>query len=186
MTAAASKYKIRRCAMDDLEPVLRIENASFPDPYDRRTFAYFIFSDPDGFLVAEDDGSIVGCVVTSTREGHGLIISIAVAPERKREGIGSKLLEAALRHLATRSDEVYLQVSVKNLEAIDFYHKFSFREAGLIKNYYQNGDDAYVMVLKDIKNRARRDASNGPRRTCAKDPARLSPSIQPDVVRHKR
>ena len=129
--------------------VLQIEKISFPDPYDRDTFSYFLRSEPGGFLVVHDgDGTILGYVIASSRYGYGLVMSIAVLPDQKRRGIGSMLMQAALNYLRSKVRQVYLQVSTTNAEAIAFYRKFSFHETGRISKYYPNGDDAVVMAIE--------------------------------------
>jgi amino-acid N-acetyltransferase len=58
------------------------------------------------FLVAEDDGAVVGCVAVDIFWADlGEVKSLAVTPGRLREGIGAALVEAAeqdARHLGVR------------------------------------------------------------------------------------
>jgi ribosomal-protein-alanine N-acetyltransferase len=81
-------------------------------------------------------------------------VSIAVLKEYRRRGIGSKLLEETIR--ASRefydAEAIYLEVRVSNKPAISLYEKFGFKKARIIRGYYMDGEDAYVMVkrLKEI------------------------------------
>jgi len=55
-------------------------------------------------LVAEEDGEVIGYLAASaarigTQDGWGLIGPIAVLPSRHRQGIGTALMEEALRRL---------------------------------------------------------------------------------------
>lgn len=55
-------------------------------------------------LVAEENGEVIGQLVASaarigTQDGWGLIGPLAVTPARHRQGIGSALMEEALRRL---------------------------------------------------------------------------------------
>ncbi len=127
---------------------MEIENASFPDPYDRLTFSHIVQSEPDGLLVSEADGAVVGYVIASAEGGTGLIISIAVSKTRRGRGVGSMLMRAALDYLSGKVKRVDLQVSLKNKEAIDLYRKFSFQERRRIPGYYSNGDDALAMTFE--------------------------------------
>jgi len=45
------------------------------------------------------------------------------------------------------ADRIYLEVSVKRLEAIKFYRKFGFKIVSKIDRYYNDGSDAYIMEL---------------------------------------
>jgi [ribosomal protein S18]-alanine N-acetyltransferase len=139
---------IRRSRFSDLDEILKIEETSFPDPYDRPTFLHLLLSEPGGFLVAEEKGIILGYVVATTGEGRGLIVSIAVSYDHKRRGIGAKLLHEALAYLVDRRvEQVELQVGATNTAAIQMYEKkFYFHFSHRIRRYYHNGEDALVMV----------------------------------------
>ena len=82
------------------------------------------------------------------RVGH--VISIAVLQEYRRRGIGSALMSEALRVFRERYDvdAVYLEVRVSNQPAINMYERFGFVKARLVKGYYRDGEDAYVMVKR--------------------------------------
>lgn len=142
---------LRRCKEKDLNQVLQIERICFKHPYNHFTFLYFLMKEPDGFYVAEENGRIIGYVISSVKGGKGTIISIAVIPEFRRKGIGSKLMKESLNFLSKKVDHVELQVKVSNIEAISFYRKLGFEEIGLIPNYYPDSEDALVMSKK-IKN----------------------------------
>lgn len=48
------------------------------------------------FLVAHVDGVLIGCAGLEVHGGHGLLRSVAVLPDRQRDGVGSKLVDATL------------------------------------------------------------------------------------------
>ncbi|MGQ9718677.1 MAG: ribosomal protein S18-alanine N-acetyltransferase [Nitrososphaerales archaeon] len=139
---------VRRCGDQDLDQVLAIERVCFKHPYDYLTFFYFLTKEPEGFYVAEENGHILGYAIFSSKDDKGNVISIAVLPEFRRRGIGSKLLEEGLEFLSKKVKEVELQVRVGNREAINFYRRFGFREKCLIYNYYPDGEDALVMLKR--------------------------------------
>jgi ribosomal-protein-alanine N-acetyltransferase len=141
---------LRRCKEKDLDKVLQIERICFRHPYDYFTFLYFLMRKTDGFYVAEENGRIIGYVISSVRDGKGNIVSIAVLPEFRRKGIGSRLMEESLNFLSKKVDYVELQVGVSNKEAIGLYRRLGFEEVGFVPNYYLNGEDALIMS-KDIK-----------------------------------
>ncbi len=82
------------------------------------------------------------------------LVSIAVLEEYRRRGIGSKLLENSIRAALEIYDaeSMYLEVRVSNEPAIRLYEKYGFKKVRIIKGYYMDGEDAYVMVkrLKEI------------------------------------
>ena len=99
-------------------------------------------------------GVIVKSIRSTFLESHkvGHVISIAVLPEHRKKGIGSSLLGEAIRLMKAKYDvdAVYLEVRVSNYDAINLYEKFGFRKARIIRSYYRDGEDAYVMVKDDL------------------------------------
>ena len=125
---------------------MRIEEVSFPNPYTRSVFTRYLSLAFEGFLVAEQNGGVVGYIIAEIQGTQGLIVSLAVLPEYRKGGIGSTLMREALERLCKKVKRIHLQVSVENKTAIKFYRKFSFQETSIIKNYYPNGDDAMLMA----------------------------------------
>ncbi|AFZ71038.1 ribosomal-protein-alanine acetyltransferase [Caldisphaera lagunensis DSM 15908] len=82
----------------------------------------------------------------SHKVGH--VISIAVLPEYRKKGIGTALLKEAISRMKDNynAESVYLEVRVSNNDAISLYKKMGFEEVRIIKEYYRDGEDAYVMV----------------------------------------
>jgi ribosomal-protein-alanine N-acetyltransferase len=83
-------------------------------------------------------------------EAH--IVTIASRPERRREGIGERLLIAAIG-LARDLDQVVvtLEVRASNVEAQAMYDKYGFARVGLRKRYYtDNNEDAVLMTTPDL------------------------------------
>ncbi len=141
-------FTLRTCRREDLDRVLTIEDASFPDDaYSRAVFHFYLATAREGFIVACKGDLVVGYVIATHQAGEGLIESIAVAPEFRRRGIGEALMRAAMARLSTKSKRVYLQVDANQEATIRFYHRLSFRETGkVLKGYYPDGHDALEMV----------------------------------------
>ena len=78
--------------------------------------------DADLFLLAEVDGEVVGSVLGGFDGRRGMMYHLAVAPEFRRGGIGSRLVDELERRLRTRGCiRYYLLVTRDNEEAIRFY-----------------------------------------------------------------
>lgn len=81
-----------------------------------------IARDPDLFLVAELDGSIIGSVIGGFDGRRGLIYHLAVADSFRGTGIGSCLMEEVESRLRTKGClKCYLLVTDDNPEAEVFY-----------------------------------------------------------------
>ncbi|MEM3174225.1 MAG: ribosomal protein S18-alanine N-acetyltransferase, partial [Candidatus Bathyarchaeia archaeon] len=88
------------------------------------------------------------CGFGLAKKGH--IISIAVLPEHRRKGIGETLLKEALQSMMNYYGikECYLEVRVSNTPAINLYKKVGFKIEKVIRGYYADGENAYLMRIK--------------------------------------
>jgi len=140
---------IRPARIFDINEVMRIERTSFQEQYPRGLFMMFLENNPDTFLVAEYGGRIIGYVMGYLRpdlEGH--IMSIAVDPAYRGNGIGSALLAEAIERLIREGARyIGLEVRVSNIGAIKLYERFGFVRVKRIIGYYSDGEDAYYMLL---------------------------------------
>ena len=137
---------IREFRRQDIKRVLEIENASFKDPYPRNILLD-IYNIGAGFLVAQQDNMVVGYIIFWIRfEEEGHIISIAVDPQYRRKGVGSRLLELALEIFKRYSiNTIKLEVRVGNQGAIKFYMDNGFNKKGILNHYYEDFEDAVLM-----------------------------------------
>ena len=143
---------VRKFKPTDLKRVFEIENMSFNQSYGINMFQQ-LYNMGIGFLVAEDDGYVVGYVLFWVKyENQGHIISIAVDKNYRRKGCGPQMLVKAIAILSLlKLDTVYLEVNEKNTGAVEFYRRFNFKVDRTVPGYYDNGDAAIVMYLK-LKN----------------------------------
>ncbi|NHW44525.1 MAG: ribosomal protein S18-alanine N-acetyltransferase [Candidatus Verstraetearchaeota archaeon] len=160
-TPHKAEYVIRGFRIEDLQSVIYINRTCLPENYTPDFFVYHFREFPEGFLVAEMNGTVVGYIMTRVDRGFdyysshrafaekGHVISIAVLPHARRRGIGEGLLRRAIEAVKRRGvKEVYLEVRVSNSPAINLYHKLGFKIARRVPRYYADGEDAYVMSLQ--------------------------------------
>lgn len=85
-------------------------------------------ADPEGLLVGEIDGDIVATAMAGYEGHRGWVNYLAVAPARRREGLGRAMMAAVEALLAGRGcPKVNLQVRTGNSEVIDFYEALGYR-----------------------------------------------------------
>jgi ribosomal-protein-alanine N-acetyltransferase len=97
--------------------------------------------------------------------GDAHVTNIAVAAERQRSGVATRLLAQLAWEAINRGCEALtLEVRVSNTGAQALYRKFGFVPAGVRQRYYENTEDAIVMWCHDIgaKNYAQRLRSLSP------------------------
>jgi ribosomal-protein-alanine N-acetyltransferase len=138
---------VRRLAYSDLPSVISIERRSFPSPWSLAMFVLEL-SKPSGICLAATDGEeLFGYLVCSRYDRVWHLMNVAVAPDRRRLGIATRLINQLLE---TSGNELptTLEVRVSNREAIAMYEGLGFRSAGVRPRYYQdNGEDALIMWL---------------------------------------
>jgi ribosomal-protein-alanine N-acetyltransferase len=146
-TEATDGPLLRRLAYSDLPAVISIERRSFPTPW---SLAMFVleFSKPSGIcLAAIDNDDIVGYLICSRYADVWHLMNVAVAPERRRMGVASRLITRLFEETG-RELPITLEVRVSNAHAISMYERLGFRSAGVRPRYYQdNGEDALIMWL---------------------------------------
>ena len=153
-------YQLRRFKPSDLDGVIRVNRECLPENYTALFFINLHKRFPGTFIVAEADGEIVGYIMCRietgipsfkllgiTRKGH--VISIAVLPSHHRKGIGYELMRKATQAIVNyNAKECYLEVRESNLPAVNLYKKLKFTTARTIRNYYADGEDAFVMAIR--------------------------------------
>jgi ribosomal protein S18 acetylase RimI-like enzyme len=88
---------IRPAAGRDIDAVLALwERAAEPTTTDNAdAVAALLGRDPGALLVADESGEIVGSVIAGWDGWRGSIYRLSVAPARRRQGLGRRLLGAA-------------------------------------------------------------------------------------------
>ena len=79
----------------------------------------------------------------------GLIWGMFVAPTVRGQGVGSALVEVALKHAATIVEQVTLKVVTDNVVAIALYEAMGFRTYGIEPKAFKVGNgyaDELLMV----------------------------------------
>ncbi len=107
-------------------------------------------------LIAEaDDGTAVGYVLGRVVVDEGEVLSIAITPARRREGIGRQLLQALLGAMHQRgAHAAWLEVRASNAGAQALYAAEGFVPAGLRRGYYRQPPEDALVYRLDLAARA--------------------------------
>ena len=77
---------------------------------------------------------------------------LSIHPKFKRRGLGKKLLKETFQLCESFSiEKIQLEVSEKNLDALNFYQSFGFETIGVRKKYYKDGSNALLQEKKLLK-----------------------------------
>lgn len=141
----AGRVSVRRARPPDAERLAEMERACFRSPQPHLILHVCGFV--DGFLVAESDADLLGYVLfTPSSSSQARVMSLAVSPDYRRQGVGTLLMRGMLDVLRGRGfDSVGLEVRVSNEAAQSLYADLGFQMAGVERGYYDDGEDAYLM-----------------------------------------
>ncbi len=129
-----------------LDRVVQIEQAAFSDPYPRELFLEYYRATGSRFELAKCSRRIVGYVLTILDRAGSEIISVAVDPAWRHQGIGSALMSQALESLRNAGAfSVRLTVRADNAAAQNLYRRFGFRRIAKLPNYYEDGAEGVRM-----------------------------------------
>ena len=155
-------FRIRIMDVPDLPHVAAIEGECFgSEAWPAQTFRDLLvaFADaqpPRGTLwVAEDSTTheILGYagVEVSALGGEMDIINIAVAPARRRRGIGRAFLDRIVRHCRNAQVPLlWLRVRTSNTDAQTFYRQMGFEARGQFHAYYVDPDEPATIMAMDM------------------------------------
>lgn len=131
----------------------RLHAESFAQYWDIHAFNDFFAARGTIALLAEMQGNAVGMIVIRGQHEQSDVMTIAVSPERRCQGIGAKLLRAAMQEaVMAGAKTLFLDVDATNEAALALYQAFGFTQISRRKLYYRQKDgsytDALVMSLK--------------------------------------
>ena len=95
--------------------------------------------------------SILGVCVFHKLDDEAEITYLSVHPAYKRRGLGKKLIYQVFRKCKKENiKRIFLEVSLKNKQALRFYDHFGFKTISVRKKYYRDGSDA-LLKEKNVK-----------------------------------
>lgn len=95
--------------------------------------------DPGMFLVAEENGQIIGTVIGGFDGRRGLIYHLAVNVSSRGRGIGSRLMEEIESRLRAKGClRCYLMVTVDNPEGMGYHEKRGWERMDFVVPYAKN------------------------------------------------
>ncbi len=137
----------------DIEALYQLDQRCFEPEiaYSRAELLGFLSLRQRIALLAEStSGAVVGFIIAEARRrgehrvGH--IVTIDVAVQMRRKGLGRALLFAVEKRLREMgAGRVRLEVAVDNQGAQAFYELEGYERIGRIEDYYLGRIDAYVM-----------------------------------------
>lgn len=152
---------IRAMQIGDLEQVQAIDRQSFSMPWPPSAYRHELTENPAAYLwVAEawestGNCKVVGMIVLWLILDEAHIATLAIHPDYRRAGIGTRLLRIALDDAIRKgAKQALLEVRAGNSGAQELYQKFGFEVVHRRPRYYKdNHEDALLMNLTGLAER---------------------------------
>ena len=120
---------------------------SFGDEWTKEMFLtsfdtgrFFVF----GYFLQDQ---LVGYVSYSLALDSADVEDVVVKQSFRRQGIGEKLLDFAIKEISQKSvEKIFLEVREGNEKAINLYSKKGFKQISVRKKYYKDGENAIIMA----------------------------------------
>jgi len=150
--------------LEHLSQVVQIENASYPSPWSRHSFAYEVMKNSFAcYIVAISGKKVVGYAGMWLILDEAHITNVAVHPNYRKAGIGRALMMQMIgRAVVTGSNRMTLEVRPSNNAARHLYNKLGFKEGGVRKGYYiDTNEDAIIMWKENLSGGSTQNISSG-------------------------
>ena len=146
-----TKVRIIRATPQHCEVLSALHRTSFSKPWSKESFAALL-EQPGVAAWISKDNEPSGFILLRSVGDESEILTLAVAPNYRRAGLGTLILKTAFDALqASGAKTMFLEVSVENPKACGLYRKFGFSPKGTRPAYSSNKNtraaaDAIIMT----------------------------------------
>lgn len=135
---------------DHVPQIAQLEKECFSDPWSVSSIATELDNRLSYWLVAVENGTVLGYIGSQTVLGETDIMNLAVSPDARRRGIGRALLLRLMTDLKNGGNRcVSLEVRESNEVAKALYASLGFVQVGLRPNYYRNPKEGALILRKE-------------------------------------
>ncbi len=151
-------FVIRAYQSEDFEILYELDQACYPRgiAYSRRTLRWGLSAPGADCLVAQakihehkpdSAPNLIGFILTEEEAPEAHIITLDVAANYRRAGVGTALLAEIERRMAARGvRSVGLETATNNEAGVAFWKRHGYRAVGLLPRYYLDRIDALAMT----------------------------------------
>ena len=146
-------------SVQDAAALAEVHARSFAAPWSAEDIAALLAA-PGGYALllgdADDAAPVRGFLLARAIAGEAEILTLAVDPSHRRQGLARALLEAAIAMAVSAGAEaMFLEVAADNAAAVGLYQSAGFERVGSRRGYYARPGEAPVdaLVLRRALNR---------------------------------
>ena len=131
--------------------IAALEKLCFTDPWSENSVRSELSNPLSLWLVAEEDGKVIGYVGSQSVPPEADVMNLAVAPDHRKRGIGRKLMTELIAELRNSGiTALFLEVRVGNMPAQNLYRSLGFAEVGRRPKYYVNPTEDALILRKEL------------------------------------
>lgn len=142
--------KIRPATLDDLPSLMAIEQDAYKSPWNERMMRGEVSENTHAHVTVMDyNGIIIGYACFWIIEDEGMLNKLTISRPLQGKKLGQLLLQDTIDRIRSANcQRITLEVRVSNVTAHAVYRKAGFEPIGIRKKYYDDGEDAQVMLLQ--------------------------------------
>ncbi len=141
---------VRKMEIRDIKKVVELEEKYLLESLGEKLLASELSEKNNGvsFYVIENDDVVIGYIGRYYFFQEAEVLNFVVDESYQRQGYGQKLFDKMVEDMKDVK-KITLEVRASNIKGINFYTKNGFKQVGVRKKYYKNGEDA-LLLLKEF------------------------------------
>ncbi len=139
---------IRPMTPEDIPIIVEHEQIVFGNSLGEKLLLFELMENQFAEYYVLDVDGVIGYIGLWCIFENGQITNFYIHPSQQGKGYGKQLLEYALKIFKEKVEVITLEVRVSNDKARQLYESYGFRVGGTRRNYYKNGEDAFLMVYE--------------------------------------
>lgn len=141
---------VRKMEFRDIKKVVELEEKYLLESLGEKLLASELSEKNNGlsFYVIENDDVVIGYIGRYYFFQEAEVLNFVVDESYQRQGYGQKLFDKMVKDMKDVK-KITLEVRASNIKGINFYTKNGFKQVGVRKKYYKNGEDA-LLLLKEF------------------------------------
>lgn len=141
---------VRKMEFRDIKKVVELEEKYLLESLGEKLLASELSEKNNGvsFYVIENDDVVIGYIGRYYFFQEAEVLNFVVDESYQRQGYGQKLFDKMVEDMKDVK-KITLELRASNIKGINFYTKNGFKQVGVRKKYYKNGEDA-LLLLKEF------------------------------------
>lgn len=143
-------FEFKKASIQDVFNMNNLNEEILPENYPLLFWITTLLTSSNSYVAYNSNNVLVGyCLAFPESPVSGLICSLAVHPDFRNKNIANTLLSLSINSFKEQLiTNIELHVRIDNIIAKNIYLKNGFEIIEIIKEYYSENQDAYLMKIK--------------------------------------